>query len=78
MRYALCAHKCFRLIVIQADNVKEILLHYVKEWKITKLTFEVETEPHRMERDNDITNCLQEMGVEVVSCHSHNLYILNE
>ena len=67
----------FRLIVIKAENVQETLQKYIKEWKITKLTFEIEPEPHRKERDKEIMECFQESGVEMLGYHSHTLYDLS-
>ena len=69
----------FRLpvIVIQDEDPKQVLVRYIEEWKITKLTFEIEPEPHRRERDDMILKCLEEKGVEVIGFHSHTLYDLS-
>lgn len=54
----------------------DVIPRLIKEWKITKLTFEVEPEPHRRARDEEITKHAQNEGVEVVPHVSHTLFDL--
>lgn len=64
-----------RLIVVQGKPI-DVIPRLIKEWKITKLTFEVEPEPHRRVRDEEITKHAQNEGVEVVPHVSHTLFDL--
>ena len=45
-----------------------------KEWGITRLTFEIDTEPYSVSRDAEIEKIAASEGVEVVKCVSHTLY----
>ncbi|KAF3860806.1 hypothetical protein F7725_001061 [Dissostichus mawsoni] len=48
------------------------------EWKISRLTFEYDTEPFGKERDAAIKKLAMEAGVEVIVKTSHTLYDLNK
>lgn len=45
-----------------------------KEWSINRLTFEVDTEPYSIQRDETVEIKLKAMGLEVIKCVSHTLY----
>ena len=52
----------------------EVFPTLFKEWGITKLTFEVDTEPYAVSRDEEIEKIAASNGVEAVKCVSHTLY----
>ena len=52
----------------------EVFPKLFKDWGITKLTFEVDTEPYSVSRDEEIGKIATGLGVEVVKCVSHTLY----
>ncbi|KAK1161757.1 cryptochrome-2 [Acipenser oxyrinchus oxyrinchus] len=58
----------------QPANVFPRLL---KEWNVTRLTFEYDSEPFGKERDAAIIKMAQELGVEVAVKNSHTLYNLD-
>ncbi|XP_062856908.1 cryptochrome-2 isoform X2 [Trichomycterus rosablanca] len=62
-----------RLFVVrgQPANVFPTLF---KEWNVTRLTFEFDSEPYGKERDGAIIKMAQEFGVETVVRHSHTLH----
>ncbi|KAL3841767.1 hypothetical protein ACJMK2_019869 [Sinanodonta woodiana] len=62
-----------RLFVIRG-NPNEVLLQLFKEWKVTRLTFEVDTEPYAKQRDIEVEELAKKHNVEVVKCVSHTLY----
>lgn len=49
-----------------------------QEWKITRLTFEYDSEPFGKERDAAIKKLATEAGVEVIIKISHTLYDLDK
>lgn len=49
----------------------------MQEWKISRLTFEYDSEPFGKERDAAIKKLASEAGVEVVVKTSHTLYDLD-
>ena len=55
-------------------NPVEVFPTLFKEWEITKLTFEVDTEPYAVSRDEQIGKIAASHGVEVIKCVSHTLY----
>lgn len=63
----------FRLFVVRGkpEDVFPKLFH---KWKVTKLTYEYDTEPYSLSRDNTVTTLAKEHGVEVVYKISHTLY----
>lgn len=44
------------------------------KWKVTKLTYEYDTEPYSLSRDKAVTSLAKEHGVEVIYKVSHTLY----
>ena len=63
----------YRLFVVRGSPA-EVFPTLFKEWGITKLTFEVDTEPYSVTRDEEIEKIAAGAGVEVVKCVSHTLY----
>lgn len=55
-------------------NPADVFPKLFKEWGITKLTYEVDTEPYAVERDRVIDSLAKDAGIEVVRCVSHTLY----
>lgn len=49
-----------------------------QEWKISRLTFEYDSEPFGKERDAAIKKLATEAGVEVIVKISHTLYDLDK
>ena len=49
-----------------------------QEWKISRLTFEYDSEPFGKERDAAIKKLAKEAGVEVIVKTSHTLYDLDK
>ena len=45
-----------------------------KDWGITRLTFEVDTEPYAVQRDEAVFKLAEEHSISVVKCVSHTLY----
>lgn len=55
-----------------------MLLSKLKEWKITTLAFEIDTEPYSKFRDGKIKEICEKMNVNVISSWSHTLYNLED
>ena len=72
-----CASSYFRLYVIQGKP-KEVLAKVFSEWNVTKLTFEIDTEPYSKLRDLEIETLAKERDVEVVKIVSNTLYDTSE
>ena len=53
---------------------KEVLPDLFAEWKVSKLTYEVDTEPYAQQRDTQVDTLAKRYGVEVIKCVSHTLY----
>ena len=66
-------HIFHRLFVVRGSPA-EVFPTLFKEWGITKLTFEVDTEPYAGSRDEEIEKIAASNGVEAVKCVSHTLY----
>lgn len=56
--------------------MSSLCLH--QEWKISRLTFEYDSEPFGKERDAAIKKLAMEAGVEVIVKISHTLYDLDQ
>lgn len=56
----------------------EFSLSVSQEWKISRLTFEYDSEPFGKERDAAIKKLAMEAGVEVIVKISHTLYDLDK
>ncbi|XP_061647129.1 cryptochrome-1-like isoform X2 [Phyllopteryx taeniolatus] len=66
-----------RLFVIRGQPAN-VFPRLFKEWKITRLTFEYDSEPFGKERDAAIKKLAMEAGVEVIVKISHTLYDLDK
>uniref|UniRef100_A0AAY4C1T1 Photolyase/cryptochrome alpha/beta domain-containing protein n=1 Tax=Denticeps clupeoides TaxID=299321 RepID=A0AAY4C1T1_9TELE len=66
-----------RLFVIRGQPA-DIFPRLFKEWKVTRLTFECDSEPFGKERDAAIKKLAAEAGVEVTVKTSHTLYDLDK
>uniref|UniRef100_A0A8K9UVW1 Cryptochrome circadian regulator 3b n=1 Tax=Oncorhynchus mykiss TaxID=8022 RepID=A0A8K9UVW1_ONCMY len=66
-----------RLFVIRGQPAN-IFPRLFKDWNISQLTFECDSEPFGKERDAAIKKLATEAGVEVVSRTSHTLYDLDK
>ncbi|XP_061076158.1 cryptochrome-1-like [Conger conger] len=66
-----------RLFVIRGQPAN-VFPRLFKEWKISRLTFEYDSEPFGKERDAAIRKLAMEAGVEVIVKTSHTLYDLDK
>ncbi|CAL1529568.1 unnamed protein product [Lymnaea stagnalis] len=62
-----------RLYVVRGNPEIE-LEKLCRLWKISKLTFEIDTEPYAVLRDERVESKLRSLGVDVIRCVSHTLY----
>ncbi|KAG1970170.1 cryptochrome-1 [Pimephales promelas] len=62
-----------RLFVVSGPPT-EVLPKLFEKWEITRLTFEVDTEPYSRSRDEEVMKLAKEYGVEVIPKISHTLY----
>ncbi|XP_074132735.1 cryptochrome-2 [Sminthopsis crassicaudata] len=65
-----------RLFVVRGQPT-DVFPRLFKEWGVTRLTFEYDSEPFGRERDAAIVKMAKEAGVEVVTENSHTLYDLD-
>ncbi|KAG5848889.1 hypothetical protein ANANG_G00104240 [Anguilla anguilla] len=65
-----------RLFVVRGQPA-EVFPRLFKEWNVTRLTFEYDSEPYGKERDAAIIKMAQEFGVETRVQNSHTLYNLD-
>lgn len=52
----------------------EVFPGLFKAWKVTRLTFEVDTEPYSKQRDAEVVRLAAAHGVQVIQKVSHTLY----
>ncbi|XP_062995401.1 cryptochrome-2-like isoform X3 [Elgaria multicarinata webbii] len=62
-----------RLFVVRGRPA-EVFPRLFKKWKVTRLTFEVDTEPYARQRDAEVVTLADEHGVQVIQKVSHTLY----
>ncbi|WAR04023.1 CRY2-like protein [Mya arenaria] len=62
-----------RLFVVRGKPA-DVFPKLFKDWGITLLTYEVDTEPYAVSRDEEIDRLAQGAGVKVTRCVSHTLY----
>lgn len=62
-----------RLYVVRGKP-EEVFPELFKEWKVEKITWEVDTEPYARSRDEKIERLARDCGVKVVSLVGHTLY----
>ncbi|XP_030647938.1 cryptochrome circadian regulator 5 [Chanos chanos] len=64
-----------RLFVVSGKPT-EVFLKLFEKWKITRLTFEIDTEPYSQCRDEEVQKLAKDHGVEIIKEVSHTLYNL--
>uniref|UniRef100_A0A3B1IHH9 Cryptochrome circadian regulator 5 n=1 Tax=Astyanax mexicanus TaxID=7994 RepID=A0A3B1IHH9_ASTMX len=64
-----------RLFVIRGVP-REVFPRLFEEWKVTRLTFEVDSEPYSQKRDKEVMDLAKQHGVEIITKISHTLYNL--
>lgn len=62
-----------RLFVIQGSPA-EVFSRLFKDWEISQLTFEMDTEPYARTRDEEILKIAKQHSVNVIQTVSHTLY----
>nr|VAX54216.1 cryptochrome circadian regulator 2 [Squalius aradensis] len=62
-----------RLFVVRGQPT-DVFPRVFKEWNVTRLTFEYDSEPYGKERDGAIIKMAHEYGVETVVRNTHTLY----
>ncbi|KAG7483336.1 hypothetical protein JOB18_045863 [Solea senegalensis] len=62
-----------RLFVIRGKP-EDVFPKLFNKWKVTKLTYEYDTEPYSLSRDKKVTELAKEHEVEVIYKISHTLY----
>ncbi|XP_068096418.1 cryptochrome-1-like [Hyperolius riggenbachi] len=62
-----------RLFVVRGKPA-EVFPVLFKKWKVTRLTFEVDTEPYSKQRDSEVERLAAEYNVEVIQKVSNTLY----
>ncbi|KAM3876884.1 cryptochrome-2-like [Diretmus argenteus] len=65
-----------RLFVVRGQPT-DVFPRLFKEWNVTRLTFEYDSEPYGRERDAAILKMAQDFGVETHVRNSHTLYKLD-
>lgn len=66
---------CFpaRLFVVRGKP-QDVLAQLFREWGVSRLTYEYDTEPYSRSRDQRVSELAEEHGVEVVYKISHTLH----
>lgn len=62
-----------RLFVVRG-NPEEVFAKLFSNWKVTKLTYEYDTEPYSLSRDETVCALAKKHNVDVVCRVSHTLY----
>ncbi|XP_032235657.2 cryptochrome-2 [Nematostella vectensis] len=62
-----------RLFIIQGQPI-DVFPKLIKQWNISKLTFEYDSEPFPRQRDLAVKRIAEKAGVDVIVCSSHTLY----
>ncbi|KAL0994616.1 hypothetical protein UPYG_G00124920 [Umbra pygmaea] len=62
-----------RLFVVRGKS-EEVFPKLFQKWKVTRLTYEYDTEPFSLQRDKEVGRLAKEFGVEVIYKVSHTLY----
>ncbi|KAE8592239.1 hypothetical protein XENTR_v10018699 [Xenopus tropicalis] len=65
-----------RLFVVRGKPTEVFPLLF-KKWKVTRLTFEVDTEPYSRQRDADVEKLAAEHNVQVIQKVSNTLYAID-
>lgn len=62
-----------RLYIVQGHPI-DVFPRLIKEWGITRLTFEYDSEPYPSQRDLAVRRLAENEGVEVIVKTSHSLF----
>lgn len=62
-----------RLFVLIGSPLEQ-LPKMMKEWEISRLAFEKDTEPYAVKRDKQILELAKDFGVNTLVTHGHTLY----
>ena len=62
-----------RLLVVRG-RATQVLPRLIREWGVTRLTFEADMEPAGRQRDLAVETLVSKLGVQVISQNSHLLY----
>uniref|UniRef100_A0A8C6V081 Cryptochrome circadian regulator 5 n=1 Tax=Neogobius melanostomus TaxID=47308 RepID=A0A8C6V081_9GOBI len=65
-----------RLFVVRGKP-EDVFPKLFEKWTVTKLTYEYDTEPYSLSRDQNVTQLAKENGVEVIYKVSHTLFDIN-
>ena len=63
----------FRLFVVRGKP-EDVFPELFKKWNVTRLTYEYDTEPYSLSRDEKVTELAKEHKVDVSYKVSHTLY----
>ncbi|KAI4875908.1 hypothetical protein NFI96_032895 [Prochilodus magdalenae] len=69
-----CRLDSFGWLFVVRGVPRDVFPRLFKEWKVTRLTFEVDTEPYSQKRDKEVMELAKQHGVEVITKISHTLY----
>lgn len=71
----------FQVVVLASDRLfvlrgkpEDVFPTLFNKWKVSKLTYEYDTEPYSLSRDKTVSALAEQHGVEVVYRVSHTLY----
>lgn len=62
-----------RLFIVEGQPI-DVLPKLIKQWNITKLTFEYDSEPFPRNRDTAVIRRAEQAGVKIIVKTSHTLY----
>ncbi|KAH0623252.1 hypothetical protein JD844_031338 [Phrynosoma platyrhinos] len=63
----------WRLFIVRGRPA-DVFPELFKKWKVTRLAFEVDTEPYARKRDAEVARLAAEHGIQVIQKVSHTLY----
>lgn len=66
-----------RLFIVEGQPI-DVLPKLIKQWNITKLTFEYDSEPFPRNRDLAVKRRAEQSGVKVIIKTSHTLYDISK
>ena len=66
-----------RLFIVRGQPI-DVFPKLIKQWNITRVTFEYDGEPFPRRRDDSVKHLLESLGVEVLVSSSHTLYNIDE
>ncbi|KAL9971457.1 hypothetical protein ACROYT_G017620 [Oculina patagonica] len=66
-----------RLFIVRGQPI-DVFPKLIKQWNITRVTFECDGEPFPQRRDDSVKRLLESQGVEVLVSTSHTLYNIDE